>query len=165
MRKMMLLAMGTALMVSCGNPREKMKQLARENLELSVDNPKQLSVLAVSEPDSAFGTGYFTQGEVKGMLRAMKVVTDTIMRRTGNMNRFNPADHYVVSLAERQMRGMTEIRELIMKGDSKGEFSGWKVRIDYQCVDANGLPYRSERWCFIDREGRQVYKSFELPIP
>ena len=40
-----------------------------------------------------------------------------------------------------------------------------KVKIDYQCVDAAGLPYRSERWCFIDKEGRQVYKSFELPIP
>ena len=63
------------------------------------------------------------------------------------------------------MRSMTEIRSLIMKGDKKGEFSGWKVKIDYQCVDAAGLPYRSERWCFIDKEGKQVYKSFELPIP
>lgn len=95
----------------------------------------------------------------------MQVVTDTIMKRTGNMSRFNPADHYVVSLAERQMRSMAEIRSLIMKGDKKGEFRGWKVKIDYQCVDAAGLPYRSERWCFIDKEGRQVYKSFELPIP
>ncbi len=150
MKKILFLMMGAALMVSCGNSKEKMKQLARENLELSVDYPKQLKVLAVSEPDSAFGTGYFTKDEVKGMLRTMKVVTDTIMKRTGNMNRFNPEDHYVVSLAERQMRSM---------------FSGWKVRIDYQCVDAAGLPFRSERWCFIDKEGKQVYKSFELPIP
>ena len=126
---------------------------------------KQLRVLAVSEPDSAFGTGYFTKDEVKGMLRTMQVVTDTIMKRTDNMNRFNPSDHYVVSLAERQMKSMAEIRSLIMKGDRKGEFSGWKVKIDYACVDAAGLPYRSERWCFIDKEGKQVYKAFELPIP
>ena len=123
-----------------------MKQLAKENLELSVNYPKQLQVMAVSEPDSAFGTGYFNQNEVMGMMQTMKVVTDTIMKRTGNMSRFNPADHYVVSLA-------------------KGEFSGWKVKIDYQCVDANGIPYKAERWCFIDKEGKQVYKSFELPIP
>ena len=165
MKKILFLMMGAALMVSCGNSKEKMKQLARENLELSMDYPKQLKVLAVSEPDSAFGTGYFTKDEVKGMLRTMKVVTDTIMKRTGNMSRFNPEDHYVVSLAERQMRSMADIRSLIMQGDKKGEFSGWKVRIDYQCVDAAGLPYRSERWCFIDKEGKQVYKSFELPIP
>ena len=157
--------MAAALLMSCSISSEKMKRLAKENLELSVDYPKQLRVLAVSEPDSAFGTGYFTKDEVKGMLRTMQVVTDTIMKRTDNMSCFNPADHYVVSLAERQMRSMAEIRSLIMKGDKKGEFSGWKVKIDYQCVDAAGLPYRSERWCFIDKEGRQVYKSFELPIP
>ena len=165
MKKSLLLLMGSALLMSCGNSSEKIKKLAKENLELSVDYPKQLRVLAVSEPDSAFGTGYFTKDEVKGMLRTMKVVTDTIMKRTGNMSRFNPEDHYVVSLAERQMRSMVEIRSLIMKGDKKDEFSGWKVKIDYQCVDAAGLPYRSERWCFIDKEGKQVYKSFELPIP
>ena len=165
MKKSLLLLMGAALLVSCGNSSEKMKKLAKENLELSVDYPKQLRVLAVSEPDSTFRAGYFTKDEVKGMLKTMQVVTDTIMKRTGNMSRFNPADHYVVSLAERQMRSMAEIRSLIMKGDKKGEFSGWKVKIDYQCVDAAGLPYRSERWCFIDKEGRQVYKSFELPKP
>ena len=157
--------MGAALMMSCGNSSEKMNKFAKENLELSVDYPRQLHVLAVSEPDSAFGAGYFTTDEVKGMLKTMQVVTDTIMKRTDNMSRFNPADHYVVSLAERQMRSMAEIRSLIMKGDKKGEFSGWKVKIDYQCVDAAGLPYRSERWCFIDKEGKQVYKSIELPIP
>ena len=70
MKKILFLMMGAALMVSCGNSKEKMKQLARENLELSVDYPKQLKVLAVSEPDSAFGTGYFTKDEVKGMLSA-----------------------------------------------------------------------------------------------
>lgn len=162
---MLLLMMAAALMTSCGNRSEKMKELARENVELSVDYPKQLHILAVSEPDSAFGTGYFTQKEVKGMLQTMKIVTDTIMQRTNNMSRFNPADHYVVSLAERQMRGMADIRSLVMKGDKKGNFSGWKVKVDYQCVDAYELPYRSERWCFIDKEGKQVYKSFELPLP
>ena len=108
--------MGAALLMSCGNSSEKMKQLAKENLELSVDYPKQLRVLAVSEPDSAFGAGYFTKDEVKGMLKTMQVVTDTIMKRTDNMSRFNPADHYVVSLAERQMRSMAVQR---MEGENR----------------------------------------------
>ena len=165
MKKVIMLMAVAALMASCGKSSEKMKQLAKENLELSVDYPKQLQVMAVSEPDSAFGTGYFNQKEVMGMMQTMKVVTDTIMKRIGNMSRFNPADHYVVSLAERQMRGMADLRALIAKGGRKGEFSGWKVKVNYQCVDANGIPYRSERWCFIDREGRQVFKYFELPMP
>ena len=53
MKKSLLLLMGAALLMSCGNSSEKMKRLAWENLELSVDYPKQLRVLAVSEPDSA----------------------------------------------------------------------------------------------------------------
>ena len=157
--------MGAALMVSCGNLSEKMKRMAKENLELSVDYPKQLRVLAVTEPDSAFGTGYFTKDEVKGMLRTMQVVTDTIMKRTDNMNRFNPSDHYVVSLAERQMKSMADIRSLIMKGDRKGEFSGWKVKIDYEAHDGHGQDIRAERWFFLDKEGSVIFKTIEFPLP
>lgn len=169
--------LGCAALVSCGPSKGKMIELAKENLELSVDYPKQLKVIAVSQPDSAFGAGYFTKTETEGMLRMMKVVTDTIMTRTGNMSKFDPNDHYVVSLAERQMRGMSEIHSMILKSDisvprgrgkhegGKGEFSGWKVKIDYFCVDEHGIPYRAERWFFIDKEVKQVYKTFELPLP
>lgn len=169
--------LGCMALMSCGPSKGKMKDLAKENIELSVYYPKQLKIIAVSEPDSAFGVGYFTEKETQGMLYTMKSVTDTIMKRTSNMSKFNPDDHYVVSLAERQMRGMAEISSMIMKSDisvprgrgklegGKGDFSGWKVKIDYSCVDENGIPYRAERWCFIDKEVKQVYKTFELPIP
>lgn len=157
--------LGCVTLMSCGPSKGKMKDLAKENIELSVYYPKQLKIIAVSEPDSAFGVGYFTEKETQGMLYTMKSVTDTIMKRTANMSKFNPDDHYVVSLAERQMRGMAEISSMIMKSDKKGDFSGWKVKVDYSCVDENGIPYRAERWCFIDKEVKQVYKTFELPIP
>lgn len=153
------------MLMSCGPSKSKMKNLAKENLGMSVDYPQQLNIIAVSEPDSAFGTGYFTKSEVKAMLQTMKVVTDTIMKRTNNMSKFNPEDYYVMNLAERQMRGMSEIHSMIMKSDRKGTFSGWKVKIDYSCVNEHGVPYRAERWFFIDKEVRQVYKTFELPLP
>lgn len=165
MKKLLLLMLGCVTLMSCGPSKSKMVSLAKENLELSVDYPKQIKIIAVSEPDSAFGTGYFSEKEVQGMLQTMKSVTDTIMKRTSNMSKFNPDDHYVVSLAERQMRGMAEISSMIMKSDKKGDFSGWKVKIDYSCVDENGIPYRAERWCFIDKEVKQVFKYFELPLP
>lgn len=165
MRTLLLLMLACITLVSCGPSKSKMTSLAKENLELSVDYPKQIQIIAISEPDSAFGTGYFTDKEVKGMMQTMKVVADTIMKRTGNMSKFDPDDYYVVSLAERQMRGMSEIRSMIMKSDKKGAFSGWKVKIDYSCVDKDGIPYRAERWFFIDKEVKQVYKTFELPLP
>lgn len=84
--------MGCVILMSCGPSNGRIQSLAKENLELSVDNPEQLNIVAVSEPDSAFGTGYFSETEVKEMLQTMKVVTDTIMKRTDNMSRFNPED-------------------------------------------------------------------------
>lgn len=54
------------------------------------------------------------------MMQTMKVVADTIMKRTGNMSKFDTDDYYVVSLTERQIRGMSAIRSMIMKLDKKG---------------------------------------------
>ena len=99
------------------------------------------------------------------MVGNMQAVTDTIMRRTDNMRHFNPNDRYVIGLAERQMRGMAELRSLTAGGGRKAAFSGWKVRVDYSCVDKDGVPYRAQRWCFIDKEGKQLFRSFELPLP
>ena len=165
MKKILFLMIGCLTLMSCGPNKGKLQNVALDNLELCLDNPKQLKVIAISEPDSAFGTGYFSQKEVQWMMGKMKLVTDTIMKRTGNMSHFDPNDRYVLSLAERQMRSMSEIRSLLHGKSKKGEFSGWKVRIDYSCVDAKGTPYRSERWCFIDKDGTQAYKNFDLPLP
>lgn len=165
MRRIFIMALGCMTLLSCGPSKSRMQKVAKENLELSVEYPQKLKIIAVSEPDSAFGTGYFTEKETKGMMLTMQVVTDTIMKRTSNMSKFDPEDHYVISLAERQMQGMSEISSMIMKGGRKAAFSGWKVKIDYSCVDSYGIPYRAERWCFLDREGKQVYKTFELPLP
>ena len=160
MTKIIMLLFYCVTLISCGPSKSKMVDLAKENLTLNIDNPQQLKIIATSEPDSAFGTGYFSKTD-----GIAQTVTDTIMKRTNNMRRFNPDDSYVMSLAERQMKGMAEIRSLVMKAGKKGPFSGWKVKIDYASVDGNGNPYRAERWFFIDQEGKQVYKTFELPLP
>ena len=110
MKKILFLMIGCLTLMSCGPNKGKLQNVALDNLELSLDNPKQLKVIAISEPDSAFGTGYFSQKEVQWMMGKMKLVTDTIMKRTGNMSHFDPNDRYLLSLAERQMRSMSEIR-------------------------------------------------------
>ena len=92
-------------LVSCDR-KGQMVSLAEENIRQSVDYPKELKIIAVSEPDSAFGIHYFTQKEVKGMMLMMQKVSESIMKRTNNMTEFNPEDHYVMELAERQMRAM-----------------------------------------------------------
>ena len=65
-------------LMSCGPSKDKMVELAKENLTLNIDNPQKLKIIATSEPDSAFGTGYFSKTEVQGILRTLQTVTDTI---------------------------------------------------------------------------------------
>ena len=101
-----------------------MKQLAVENLKQSVEYPKQLQVLAISEPDSAFGFSYFSQQEKAGIIRIMKSVTDSIMKRTNNMQSLDINDFYVMDLAERQMRANSDIRQMLSQATGKKEWTG-----------------------------------------
>jgi len=164
MKRVIYLLAATLLLIAC-DQKERMANLAEENIRQSLDNPDQLKILAVSEPDSAFGSNYFSQKEVQVMVMMMQKVSEEIMRRTNNMTEFNPDDRDVMFLAERQMRAMAEIRALIHESRRKGEWSGWKVRVDYEAMNNEGLCYKAERWLFLDKDGRNVFKTFEIPIP
>lgn len=150
---------------SCTNRKESLLQLAEENLRQSVDYPQQLQILGISEPDSAFDVNYFSQKEKEGILRIMRSVTDSIMRRTNNMESFDINDFYVMDLAERQMRANAEIQEMVRQSKGKGEWSGWKVKIDYAAKSHHGLDYYAERWFFINKEGNSIVRTIELPLP
>ena len=142
-----------------------MAGLAEENIRMSVESPDGFSITAISEPDSAFGVNYLTQHEVNSVTALMQSVTAVIMERTNNMTAFDPDDHYVMSLAERQMKAMADLRTMVYKTNEKGEWSGWKVRVDYEAKDKYGETYRAERWLFFDEDGKTIHKSFELPLP
>ena len=167
MKKISFLLLAGALLAvtACGPSKGSLQELATESLTQSVYYPKQLRIIAISEPDSAFGINYFSKKEMQGMLRTMKVVTDSIMKRTDNMTKFNPDDYYVISLADRQMKATSDIRDMLFKAEKKGDFSGWKVKIDYEATDHDGVKYRSERWTFIDKDGKNVLRTFDIPLP
>ena len=152
-------------LTGCTNKRHALKQLAVENLKQSVEYPKQLQVMAISEPDSAFGFSYFSQKEKAGIVRIMKSVTDSIMRRTDNMQSLVINDFYVMDLAERQMRANSDIRQMLSQATDRKEWTGWKVKIDYQAVTHHGMKYNAERWFFISMDGKAVVRTFELPLP
>lgn len=153
-----------ALFTSC-NRKARMAGLAEENICMSVESPDGFSITAISEPDSAFGVNYLSQHEVNSVTALMQSVTAVIMERTNNMTAFDPDDHYVMSLAERQMKAMADLRTMVYKTNEKGEWSGWKIRVDYEAKDKYGETYRAERWLFFDKDGKTIHKSFELPLP
>ncbi|MFC2511677.1 MAG: hypothetical protein ACFNWT_01455 [Prevotella denticola] len=164
-RQLSLILGITVLMASCTDRKKELQRLAEENLRQSVEYPKQLQVLAISEPDSAFGFSYFSQKEKVSIVRIMKSVTDSIMKRTNNMQSLDITDFYVMDLAERQMRANSDIRQMLSQATDKKEWTGWKVKIDYQAVTHHGMKYNAERWFFISRDSKAVVRTFELPLP
>lgn len=87
------------------------------------------------------------------------------MQSTTGINDITKADAYTVNLMRRQMNAANEVQTMIFKNVPKGEWSGWKVKIDYECVDKDGIKYRAERWIFFDRKGKNIIKTFEIPLP
>ena len=160
--------MGTILLLSvssCTNSQHRTAELAKSHLEQSVDNPKQLKIISISDPDSVFGTTYFTGQEQKNIMIIMGQVTKSIMKRTNNFENFNADDAYVIDLAGRQMRANSEIRELLLNQTNNREWTGWKVKVDFQAMNHTGLEYKAERWYFINKDVSQVIKTLELPLP
>jgi hypothetical protein len=153
------------LLISCSDRRAAMLSLAEEQIRYSLEKPHSLSIVAVSKPDSAFGNGYLSPEEVRSVTALMQSVTAVIMERTNNMTAFNPDDHYVMSLAERQMKANADLRQMLFDCDKKGEWSGWKVKIDYEVHNGHEQNYRAERWFFLDKEGSVIFKTMEFPLP
>ena len=82
-----------ALMIaSCRSSKSEMTHRAKENLEASLDYPKQLKIIAHSQPDSAFGVTYFTRNEITGMLKVMAVVTKQLMAKTKDISDISNSD-------------------------------------------------------------------------
>ena len=152
-------------MTACTDKSQQMVKLAEMSLRQSVGEGSEVKMLGVSEPDSAFGANYLAPDEKKAVISTMKRVTDEIMSRTKNMTEFDPNDAYVIGLAERQMKANSDLRGMLYDCDRKGDWSGWKVKIDYEAKDGHGLEYRAERWFFLDKEASVIFKTMEFPLP
>lgn len=168
MKKYIGLLMETVLLLSissCTNSQHKVIKLTESHLEQSVYNPRQLKIISISDPDSIFGTAYFTGQEQKNIMGIMGQVTKSIMKRTNNFEDFNINDTDVIDLAGRQIRANSDIRELLLNQTNNREWTGWKIKVDFQAVNHTGLEYKAERWYFINKDASQVIKTLELPLP
>lgn len=161
---LLFVALCTIGLSSCHSGQDKARRTAIEHLKMSVDNGSELRIESVSKPDSAFGLHYFSSEDKRIMMNVMRRVSDTIMRRTYNMERFDPRDNYVMTLIDRQMRVGNELRSALYAKMPKEAFSGWKVRIAYRGVSHQAQEYHALRWYFLDKDGETVIKTMEIPM-
>ena len=164
--KKLILAVAVLLgLTACTDKSQQMAKLAEMSLRQSIGKGNDVNITGISEPDSAFGSNYLTPEEKKAVISTMKKVTDQIMSRTQNMTAFDPNDTYVIGLAERQMKANADLRQMLFDCDKKGEWSGWKVKIDYEVHNGHEQNYRAERWFFLNKDGSVIFKTMEFPLP
>ena len=77
-----LAMLSVVLLASCQSRESKINKLVSSHLEQSLENPQNLKVLEIAEPDSAFGLNYFTKQEQAYMLSTVTNVTKVLMERT-----------------------------------------------------------------------------------
>ena len=150
------------------SPQERAKEVAVKALEASVDRPGTIRIHAVSKADSVCGRDYVSQDEKVAISMAMMRINERIMKETDGFENFDIRDKATAALMERQMSAMSVLRSLLpdsSTGNGPNDFSGWKVKIEYEAQAENGSPYRSEYWFILDKDAGCVVKSFEIPLP
>ena len=159
-----LMMLSVVLMASCQSREAKIEKLVTSHLEQSLENPQNLKVLEIAEPDSAFGLNYFTKQEQTYMLSTVTNVTKVLMERTAYMTKPDLDDAYTMTLADLEMRMSTGLFSGMLGDCKKGAWSGWKVRVTYTCKSKYGCMYKAQRWYFLDKDCQTVIRSFDLPI-
>ena len=159
-----LAMLSVVLLASCQSRESKINKLVTSHLEQSLENPENLKVLEIAEPDSAFGLNYFTKQEQAYMLSTVTNVTKVLMERTAYMTKPDLDDAYTMTLADLEMRMSTGLFSGMLGDCKKGAWSGWKVRVTYICKSKYGCMYKAQRWYFLDKDCQTVIRSFDLPI-
>ena len=159
-----LAMLSVVLLASCQSRESKINKLVTSHLEQSLENPENLKVLEIAEPDSAFGLNYFTKQEQAYMLGTVTNVTKVLMERTEYMTKPDLDDAYTMTLADLEMRMSTGLFSGMLGDCKKGAWSGWKVRVTFICKSKYGCMYKAQRWYFLDKDCQTVIRSFDLPI-
>ena len=140
--------------------------MAERAFKASVDNPKSVRIIGISQPDSVFGKEYITMDEKMSISMAMMKINEKVMKLTDGLENFNPDDKEIAGLMERQMEAMSVLRSITPQANENitKSITRWKDKIEYEGKDSDGKPYHSEFWFILDKEAQCVTKSFEIPL-
>ncbi len=153
---------------SSNNPKDRARAVAEKSLMACVDCPETVEIKAFSKADSVYGREYITLDERVAIAASMMRISSCVMERTDNMENLDFNDAELAGLMERQMSAMAALRSLSgihpEEPDKPKEFTGWKVKVEYEAKTIDGKPYHSEYWFILDKNADCVIKSFEIPL-
>lgn len=113
------------------NPKMRAVKVAELALKASVDDPKSVKIIGISQPDSVFDKEYITMDEKMSISMAMMKINEKVMKLTDGLKNFNPDDKEIAGLMERQMEAMSVLRSMTPQVDDNvtKSFSSRKVHI------------------------------------
>lgn len=160
-------AAGYCFVKGCSHA-DSASQLAKDVLIAQSVNPESIKINNISKPDSVFGRCYLSDNDKMYLSNSLMKVTDLLMEQDLSFEDPSKNDPRVMDLISRQMTNQSQIAPLINLSapfDTREDFSGWKVKIDYEEVNPeNKIPYHGEKWFIIDPKGKFVIYSFDIPI-
>lgn len=134
--------------------------VAKEAMLLTCDNPNSLNILGYSKVDSVFGKCFLTENE-------LMVISQKVMDFTDKL--YSSDD--IKNLSEAQlsrMMSLSSIAEPFMNNEldteTKGPFSGWKIKLEYEQPDGDGDVYHGERYFIFDKSANHILHSIDVPI-
>lgn len=138
-------------------------RMVTECLHLMADNPGSVKIIGVSTPDSVFGKNFFNTDELVQILDNISNFNDKIFgHKSLPMNLDDP------KVAAKLQRGaaLTDLIRPLMTNDEseKGVFSGWKIKVLYECLDQFNDTIKNERYFIFDKDLKYILHSFEIPI-
>lgn len=166
MKQFLIIALSClAVFTSCDTASNKMKARCEEYIVSSLDKPDSYREIAISPPDSAFGKNYLTSGEGFAITKTVMKVNSILLKKR-QQSKDGKYDAAIISLAKRQMlTGADLIRCGIPENSKKEDWSGWRVKVDYEFKDAEGIECRSERWFYFNKNGDRIENTFEIVLP
>lgn len=166
MRKgILVMALASIMLCACSSRQENVRESVLKHMKMTAGLEDSIKIMYWSPVDSAYGTKFFSEGDRDTLAKTMSDVAVILKTGAEKMKTSGKPDAYIISLAQRQMAGTARLGNIIAEDIPKGEFSGWKIHVNYQSYrKANGT-YQAQRWYFVDKKGESIIQYFEIPLP
>lgn len=142
----------------------EVRDAATEAVRLLVEKPESVKIVGYSRLDSVFGRNFIKDGEKEAVAQLLMGNNKAIIGDAKSFDDIDFSDPAKSALMERQMAATEYLRQYLFSDDNGGEFSGYRMKVQFEAVDSNNIPYRSEYWFIFDKQGKIILHSFEIPL-
>ena len=163
-----------ALAIGCGvsyfnsRPQKRASRLAYLATEYSAGGAENCRITEISKPDSIIDNCFFTEGDSKEIMQIMDYLSEQTIVTYEMAGKSDSQDFRMGELSRMSGQANQAMQDLMQqisfhKG-TDGVFTGWKLKVVYECNASNGVLCNFQRWLAIDPSGQFILQSYDLPL-